>query len=53
MQILFNKFKVPVSIDEEYVVDDLNREVAYDILKNVKEDRENEKKHKNYKKINN
>ncbi len=47
VQILFNKFKVPVSIDEEYVVDDLNREVAYDILKNVKEDRENEKKHKN------
>ena len=35
-QILFNKFKVPISIDEELVVADLDENIVKDILKDVK-----------------
>ena len=44
-QIIFNKFKVPVSIDEEYFIDPNNSEidgaVAKEILSEVKQTREN------------
>lgn len=39
-QIIFNKFKVPVSIDENYVVENLDKKVAEDILKSVKAQRQ-------------
>ena len=46
-QILFNKFKVPIAIDEELVVESLDQELVKDILKEVKgtdkEDVENKK----------
>lgn len=45
-QILFNKFKVPISIDEELVKEDLDFELVDDILKEVKSN----KKDKLYKK---
>lgn len=39
-QILFNKFKVPIAIDEEYVKESLDQELVEDILKNVKKEEE-------------
>ena len=35
-QILFNKFKVPIAIDEELVIESLDQELVNDILKEVK-----------------
>lgn len=45
-QILLNKFKVPISIDEELVRADLDQEVVKDILKEVKESKPIEKNNK-------
>ena len=42
-QILFNKFKVPISIDEELVKESLDPELVEDILKTVKTKGETEK----------
>lgn len=38
-QIVFNKFKVPVSIDESYVVQSLDTKIANEIIEKVKEER--------------
>ena len=43
-QILFNTFKMPVSIDEEYVVQD--EKVAEELIKQAKSDRKMKKLHK-------
>ena len=45
-QILFNKFKVPISIDEELVRESLDPELVEDILKTVKTKGETEKNSK-------
>ncbi len=39
-QIIFNRFKVPVAIDEEYVIEGINTPVAKEILSEVKQNRE-------------
>ena len=41
-QIAFNQFKVPISIDETLVTEDLDEKVVDDILKEVKEVRKEE-----------
>ena len=38
-QILLNRFKVPISIDEELVKEELDPEIVNEILTNVKEDK--------------
>lgn len=45
VQILTNTFKVPVSIDEEYIIESLDKNVVTNILKDVKnnKDLKNEK----------
>ena len=40
-QILFNKFKIPVSIDEEYIVQD--EEVAKELIEQAKTNRQSKK----------
>ena len=44
-QILFNKFKIPVSIDEEYIVQD--EEVAKELIKQAKANRQSKNIQKN------
>lgn len=39
-QIIFNRFRVPVAIDEEYVVESINNPIAKEILSEVKKSRE-------------
>lgn len=41
--IAFNKFKYPVSIDEDYAVENVSSPMAQDILKSVKKERENKR----------
>ena len=44
-QIIFNRFKVPVSIDEDYVLSEIpNSDVAKDIINQVKKSREENEK---------
>ncbi len=45
-QILINRFKVPISIDEELIREDLDQEVVKDILKEVKNEKSNNKTNK-------
>lgn len=40
-QILFNRFKVPIAIDEEYVKESLDKELVDDILNKVKKEEKN------------
>lgn len=44
-EILFNRFKVPIAIDENLVVEDLDKNIVNDILNKVKKE-ENTKKEK-------
>lgn len=47
-QIAFNRFKVPIAIDEEYVKEELDTELVKDILNQVKlENEDNSKKQSN------
>ena len=49
-EIAFNKFKVPVAIDETLVIGELDKTIVDDILKEVKEEKIEEKKPKKKKK---
>ena len=42
VQIIFNRFKVPVAIDEEYVKDSLNKDLVNDIIEEVKTSKKEE-----------